>query len=40
MGSIPGPGRSHMSLQKEAHALQLLSPSPGTRVLQQGKQLE
>ena len=40
MGSIPGLGRSHMPLHKEAHAPQLLSPSSGTRVLQQGKQLE
>ena len=38
MGSIPGPGRSHMPLQKEAEAPQPLRPPSGTRVLQQGKQ--
>ena len=40
MGSIPGLGRSHMLLQKEAHAPQLLRPPSGTHVLQQGRQLE
>ena len=36
-GSIPGPGRSHMSWVKEAHAPQLLRLCPRACALQQEK---